>query len=96
MGGAPYLDNVKHLRRTRVSMHVGKPLIVRPLDHKATRDELRAITEEMMYSLAALLPPNMHGRYADVGKFAPRYLLPYHGAQPKTKRTLKGVMPLTN
>src|SRR5581483_5411940 len=95
-GGAPYLKNVKQLRRTPITMRAGKPLIVRSLEKKPTRDELHAITDEIMYSLAALLPSEMRGRYADVDQFAPRYLLPYDTGARQNFPKRNEVMPLMN
>lgn len=95
-GGAAYFDNLYRARRTPITMHVGAPLMLSGLEHKPSRAVLRAITEEMMYSLAALLPPELRGRYADVDKFAPRYLLPYHAVSLKTPQTRNEVMPLVN
>lgn len=94
-GGRPYLANLKAFRRTDIHMRVGKPLMVRPLDHKPSREELKAITDEMMYALAAMMPPEKRGRFADVETFAPRYLVPYHAAMPKQGKVPE-VMPLTN
>ncbi|TAH52904.1 MAG: 1-acyl-sn-glycerol-3-phosphate acyltransferase [Chloroflexota bacterium] len=94
-GGAPFFKNLKRLRRTPITMRIGMPLIVRPLEQKLSRDELRALTDEMMYALAALLPIEMRGRYADVEKFALRYLLPYDTFASTTKANAE-VMPLTN
>jgi len=65
LGGAPWLSNLKRLRfrATHIKMRVGKPLVVRPMAKHPTRDELRTITDEMMYSRAALLPSELHGKY---------------------------------
>ena len=94
-GGRPYLENLKKFRPTYITMRVGKLLILRPLDHKATREEMKEITDEMMYAVAAMLPPEMRGRFADVDTFAPRYLVSYHGSAP-AKSAVGEVMPLTN
>jgi 1-acyl-sn-glycerol-3-phosphate acyltransferase len=76
-GAAPYLKNVKRLRRTDVIMRIGRPLMLRSGNEKPSREALREISDEMMYSLAALLPAEMRGKYADVDTFAPRYLIAY-------------------
>lgn len=95
-GGAPYFDNLYSVRRTPITMRVGVPLMVSGLERKPSRDDLRVITDEMMYSLAALLPPQLRGRFADVDKFAPHYLLPYHVAAVTNPPMRKEVMPLPN
>ena len=95
-GGTAYFDNLYRARRTPITMRVGAPLIFSGLEHKPSRDDLRVITDEMMYSLAALLPPELRGRFADVDKFAPRYLLPYHALAVTNSQTRKEVVPLVN
>jgi 1-acyl-sn-glycerol-3-phosphate acyltransferase len=94
-GAAPYLKNLKRLKRTTVTMRVGHPLVLRPQDHNPTREELKEMTDEMMYALAALLPPAMRGRYSDVDTFAPRYLVSYDGTAPAVG-AVPEVMPMTN
>lgn len=77
-GGTAFFENLRRLRRTRVHLRVAPPMVVRPLERKPTREDLTAITDEIMYTLATMLPPAYRGLYANVAKFAPRYLVPYH------------------
>ncbi len=75
-GGKAFWQNLKRLRRTPVGMRVGEPLVLVPFKGKPTREMLRAITDELMYYIARLLPPEYRGRYADVEQVVPRYVRP--------------------
>jgi 1-acyl-sn-glycerol-3-phosphate acyltransferase len=63
------------LRRPRVTLTYGKPFRFRwPLaGERASRDDLRAMTDEAMAELAACLPPEMRGMYC-CPSTAPRWL----------------------
>lgn len=52
------------LRRPRVSIVIGEPIQV-PLDRRADRRTLQAVTDDIMRHLARLLPPAYRGVYAD-------------------------------
>jgi 1-acyl-sn-glycerol-3-phosphate acyltransferase len=49
-----------------VRIRFGKPFRFRLPDEKVTREWLRKMTDEAMYRLAALLPPERRGVYADI------------------------------
>jgi len=69
----PYL---RRLRRATVHVTFGPafdpPLTADP--RKASGAEIRAFTDEIMYRLAALLPPEYRGVYADVAEKRPNLL----------------------
>jgi 1-acyl-sn-glycerol-3-phosphate acyltransferase len=56
---------VKRLRRARVTVRIGKPFTLPPLDEINRTASLRANTNEVMCRIAALLPPEYRGIYAD-------------------------------
>jgi 1-acyl-sn-glycerol-3-phosphate acyltransferase len=56
--------NVRRLRRTPVKFIVGEPFHL-PADSRAKGEKLDAYTELIMQRLAALLPPEYRGVYAD-------------------------------
>lgn len=67
--------NLKRLRRTRVTIRVGRAFRVRvPEGSKLSAGDLREITDEMMYQMAALLPKRLRGIYSDVESHSPRFL----------------------
>ncbi len=58
-------DDLKHLRRSYVSITFGKPLHF-PMPARQERDaKLQEYTTEMMCQIAALLPPDYRGVYTD-------------------------------
>jgi 1-acyl-sn-glycerol-3-phosphate acyltransferase len=64
-GVRDFWDNVRHLRRTHVRVSIGHPFRFRT--HRRPRGEmLDLMTREAMYQLAALLPPEQWGAYADI------------------------------
>ena len=52
-------------RRPRLSMRVGKPFSLSPITRASRDAALRSNTEEIMCRIAALLPAQYHGVYAD-------------------------------
>jgi len=55
--------NLAHLRRTPLHVRVGKPFRF-VAGKRQRREQLHAMTQEAMYRLAALLPPEYQGAYA--------------------------------
>jgi 1-acyl-sn-glycerol-3-phosphate acyltransferase len=78
VGQVGYRDipaNLKRLRRTPVSMKVGRLFIVRsPETRTGSAGALRQIADEMMYQIALLLPPESRGVYADLDKLTTDFL----------------------
>jgi len=67
--------NLRHLRRPRVVIRVGRAFEVRtPEGHHPHGDELQVMADEMMYQLAELLPQRYRGYYADQGGKSTKYL----------------------
>jgi 1-acyl-sn-glycerol-3-phosphate acyltransferase len=65
--GAPdFFHNVKRLRRTPVHLRVGQPFTFRIDGRRLEREAMKAMTSESMYQLAALLPPENRGVYAEL------------------------------
>jgi 1-acyl-sn-glycerol-3-phosphate acyltransferase len=68
-------SNLKRLGRTDVKIVIGKPFHFRPSGGKVRRDVLHQMTEEAMYQLAAILPPEYQGVYSDLGSATERFLI---------------------
>ncbi len=68
LGAEQILTNMRRLKRTRVSMHIGPafgPLSIDPsLRGPARRRQIDALGDEMMGHIAALMPPKNRGFYA--------------------------------
>jgi len=63
-GGERFWQNLRRLRRTPFHIVVGNPFCVQTDGAKARRELRQQITDEIMYQLAALLPPAYRGVYA--------------------------------
>jgi 1-acyl-sn-glycerol-3-phosphate acyltransferase len=76
------------LRRARVKVVFGPPFEPPPaaVEGKASPAEIRAFTEEIMYRMAALLPPEYRGVYDDVAdKRSDLLRLPVAGSQSSSQ-----------
>jgi 1-acyl-sn-glycerol-3-phosphate acyltransferase len=74
-GGEKFWHNLARLRRTDFYFRVGSPFHVRTGEEHITRAVRERITEEIMYRIAALLPPDYRGYYSDLSKTTGRYLI---------------------
>ena len=59
------MDNLKHLRRSHIVAYAGEPFSLPPLPVKNRDTALKQFTDEIMCHIAALLPENYRGVYAD-------------------------------
>ncbi len=64
-GGESFQRNVRRLRRTDFRIRVGKPFQVET-QGKVTTEVRRQITDEIMFQMALLLPPQNRGFYSDM------------------------------
>jgi 1-acyl-sn-glycerol-3-phosphate acyltransferase len=64
-------------RRARVRVVFGLPFEPPAIDGKASAAQVHAFTEEIMYRLAAMLPPEYRGVYDDVAEKRPDLLALY-------------------
>jgi 1-acyl-sn-glycerol-3-phosphate acyltransferase len=57
----------KALRKfgAQVTISYGKPLVLKPKGEKTTREDIKEATEEIMYRIASMLPPEYRGVYGD-------------------------------
>jgi 1-acyl-sn-glycerol-3-phosphate acyltransferase len=80
-GGEQFWRNLTHLRRTDFRIIVGQPFCLDADGVKPTRQMRYEITEEIMYQIAALLPPAYRGVYSDLAAASETYLRFPDGAQ---------------
>lgn len=73
-GGEGFRHNVTRLRRTSFRMVVGRPFYLDARGRPVTRGVRHRMADEVMYQLAALLPPAYRGHYADLGAASEAYL----------------------
>jgi 1-acyl-sn-glycerol-3-phosphate acyltransferase len=94
-GGKLFWRNLSRLRRTYIGMRIGEPLVVVGPKGKPTRDDLRAITDEIMLYIAQMLPAEYRGVYANSDSWVPRYVFPMSEAHAASRyKVEKEVVPL--
>jgi 1-acyl-sn-glycerol-3-phosphate acyltransferase len=74
-GGENFLSNLKQFRRTDFHIRVGEPFRINTNGARISGDTRQEIADEMMVRLAALLPEEYRGVYADLSKATGKYLL---------------------
>ena len=70
-----YWPNFKHLRRTDFHIRVGKPFRIDTGGVALSREMRQAVTDEIMYKVAELLPERCHGFYKDVAGVKYHYVV---------------------
>lgn len=73
-GAETYRQNLPRLRRTDFRIQVGKPFILDAGSTKVSHAVREQMAAEIMYQLAALLPPAYRGQYADLNLATQHYL----------------------
>jgi 1-acyl-sn-glycerol-3-phosphate acyltransferase len=63
-GQKDFWRNLFRLRRTPMSVHYGRPFRFVGTGNKPDRDATRAMTDEVMYRIAEMMPPEYRGVYA--------------------------------
>jgi len=74
-GYEDFWRNLKHMRRTEFHMVVGKPFRLKSGDDCLARDVRQAVTDEIMYKIAELLPEKYRGHYQFDKEIDYRYLV---------------------
>ncbi len=85
-GQKQVFPSLRRLRRAEVHIVFGPPFEPPPVEGKINAADVHQFTEEIMYRMAAMLPPEYRGVYADVEEKRPdlRNLVPsptYHQTQ---------------
>ena len=62
-GTEKIISNLKHLRRSEVHLRIGQPFHLP--EGRANTEQLEEYTDQMMLKIAAMLPPQYRGVYAD-------------------------------
>lgn len=73
-GAEKWRGNLRRLRRTDFHVRVGQLFHLDAHGEIVTREVRRQMIDEMMYQIAALLPPQYRGQYADLGRATRTYL----------------------
>ncbi len=74
-GAENFRQNLPRLKRTDFRIVVGEPFVLNDDSGKrANRATREKMTDEIMYHLAAMLPPSYRGEYADLSKATQKYM----------------------
>jgi 1-acyl-sn-glycerol-3-phosphate acyltransferase len=73
-GGEDFSANLKHRKRTDFHIRVGRAFHLDPRGEKVTGKVRQAMADEIMYQMAALMPEEYRGEYADSAKITTKYL----------------------
>lgn len=74
IGGECFWANLPKLRRTSVKIVIGQVFRFSPGRKQVRRATMRKMTQEAMYQLASLLPPERRGVYSDLDSATEEYL----------------------
>jgi len=85
-GGERFWGNLTHLRRTDFHIVVGQPFYLDARGTRVTRQVRRRMADEVMYQMAALLPPPYRGVYSDLEAATEVYLRFPPGAGSNLRR----------
>lgn len=85
-GTEKFWDNIKHLRRSDFHVVVGNAFHLVSDDRVIGRDEREQMISEIMFQVAALLPPSYRGYYADLSKATETYLQFEPGVESNLRR----------
>jgi 1-acyl-sn-glycerol-3-phosphate acyltransferase len=85
-GGELFWSNLARLRRTDFHIVVGQPFYLEAGGVKVTREMRQQMTDEIMYQMAALLPPAYRGVYSDLVAATEAYLRFTPGAESNLRR----------
>jgi len=69
-------EQLSHLRKPHITVRIGQPFMLPPLQGQDRDAALQGYTDEIMCRIAALLPPDYRGVYADHPRL--RQLIEYH------------------
>ena len=73
-GSDQWKHNVKRFVRTPVTVRVGRPFHIEAGEEGLSSATLKQMTDEAMYQLAACLPQEQRGIYADLGQATAKHL----------------------
>jgi 1-acyl-sn-glycerol-3-phosphate acyltransferase len=65
-GHEEFRANIRKLRRTRMTIKVGKPFKMKLDGDQKNKEAMQAATDVIMLEIADLLPEKYHGVYADI------------------------------
>jgi 1-acyl-sn-glycerol-3-phosphate acyltransferase len=85
-GGEMLPKNLPHFRRTDLYMRIGDPFTVDTGGARLNKESSQVIVDEIMYQMAAILPPYYRGVYSDLQNATEKFLRFAPGAESNLKR----------
>ncbi len=85
-GGETFWDNLPRLRRTNFCISVGQSFHLDAAGVKVTRQVRQQMADEIMYQMAALLPPANRGVYSDLSAATETHVRFPPGAKSNLRR----------
>jgi 1-acyl-sn-glycerol-3-phosphate acyltransferase len=85
-GSEHFHHNIRRLQRTEFNITVGYPFYLDACGERITREVRHKMTHEIMYQLAAILPPAYRGQYANLEAATENYLRFPPGSQSNLAR----------
>ena len=73
-GGENFWENLTHLHRTEFKIAVGRLFYIKASNRRWTHAERQKITDEIMYQVSELLPPEYRGYYSDLSQSSTDYI----------------------
>jgi 1-acyl-sn-glycerol-3-phosphate acyltransferase len=73
-GGERFWKNMKGFTRTPFTIRVGKPFRLKTNSTLPSKEERERMTDEIMFQMAGLLPPEYRGYYSDLANATKDYL----------------------
>jgi 1-acyl-sn-glycerol-3-phosphate acyltransferase len=84
-GNENYKENLKSFKKVNFNIIVGNQFELIQSTRKVNTQTRQQITDEIMYQLAALLPPQYRGYYSDLSKATEEYLQFPEGSESNVK-----------
>jgi 1-acyl-sn-glycerol-3-phosphate acyltransferase len=73
-GHEEFRANIRKLKRTRMTIKVGKPFMIKLDGDRKDKAVIQAVTDVIMLEIADLLPEKYHGVYADIAVDREKYI----------------------
>ena len=65
-GHEDFRANIRKLKRTRMTIKVGQPFMIKLADDRKDKQVMQAVTDAIMLEIAVLMPEKYHGVYANI------------------------------
>ena len=85
-GGENLWKNIQRLKRTSITLKVGNPFWVDLHGERMNKEVSQQVVDEMMWQLAAMMPPYYRGYYSNLHQASEKYLRFQPGAESNLKR----------